>query len=96
MAVTTAHFTLTTPHVKCTSYHERFLETAALHHEMFDTFFTARRSARIASAVLAIAIPSVCLFVHPSVHLSVRLSHPGIVSKRLHVAQCSLLQSFII
>ena len=40
--------------------------------------FTARRNARIASAVLATAIPSVCL------------SHAGIVSKRLHVARCSL------
>jgi len=39
--------------------------------------FTARRNARIASAVLAIAIPSV------------RLSHAGIVSKRRHVARCS-------
>jgi len=45
--------------------------------------FTARR---IASAVLATALPSVCL----SVCLSVRLSHAGIVSKRRHVAQCSL------
>jgi len=48
--------------------------------------FTARRNARIASAVLATAIPSVCL----SVRLSVRLSHAGIVSKRRHVARCSL------
>jgi len=39
--------------------------------------FTARRNARIASAVLAIAIPSVCP--------SVCLSHAGIVSKRLNV-----------
>ena len=38
------------------------------------------------SAVLATAIPS----VHPYVRLSVRLSHAGIVSKRLHVAWCSL------
>jgi len=44
--------------------------------------FTAHRNARIASAVLAIAIPSV--------HLSVRLSHAGIVSKRRHIARCSL------
>jgi len=44
--------------------------------------FTARRNARIASAVLAIAIPSVC----PSVCLSVCLSHAGIMSKLLHVA----------
>ena len=33
--------------------------------------FTARRNARIASAVLATAIPSVCLSVRPSVYLSV-------------------------
>jgi len=45
-------------------------------------FFTARRNAGITSAVLAIASPSVCL--------SVCLSHAGIVSKRLHVARCSL------
>ena len=44
--------------------------------------FASRRSARIAIAVLAIAIPSV--------RLSVRLPHAGIVSKRLHVARCSL------
>ena len=40
--------------------------------------FTARRNARIASAVLAISILSVCL------------SHAGIVSKRRHVARRSL------
>ena len=45
-----------------------------------DAIFTARRNARIASAVLAMAIPSVC----PSVCPSVRLSHAGIVSKRLY------------
>jgi len=44
--------------------------------------FTARRNARIASAVLAMAFPSVCQ--------SVRLSHAGIVPKRRHVASCSL------
>ena len=43
---------------------------------------TARRNARIASAVLATAIPS----VYPSV----RPSHAGIVSKRRHVARCSM------
>jgi len=48
--------------------------------------FTARHNARIASAVLATAIPSVC----PSVCLSICLSHAGIVSKRRHVARCSL------
>jgi len=47
-----------------------------------NTLFTVRHNARIASTVLATAIPSVCL--------SVRLSHAGIVSKRLHVARCSL------
>jgi len=41
--------------------------------------FTARR---FASAVLATAIPSVCLSVRPS--------HAGIVLKRRHVARCSL------
>ena len=45
--------------------------------------FTARR---IASAVLATAIPSVRLSVCPSV----RPSHAGIVLKRRHVARCSL------
>ena len=44
--------------------------------------FTARRNARIASVVLAIAIP----YVRPSVCQS----HAGIVSKRRHVARCSL------
>jgi len=42
--------------------------------------FTARRNARIASAVLATAIPSVCLSVCPSV-----TRRAGIVSKRRHV-----------
>ena len=53
--------------------------------------FTARR---IASAVLATAIPSVRLSVCPSVRLSVRPSvrpsHAGTVSKRRHVARYSL------
>jgi len=35
------------------------------------TAFTARRNARIASAALAVAIPSVCLSVRPYVRLSV-------------------------
>jgi len=48
--------------------------------------FTARRNARIASALLATAIPSVC----PSVCVSLRASHASIVSKRRHVARCSL------
>ena len=48
--------------------------------------FTAGRNARIASALLATAIPSVCLSVCPSV----RLSHARIVSKRRHLARCSL------
>jgi len=46
--------------------------SALLHH------FYSARNARIASAVLATAIPSV------------RPSHAGIVSKRRHVARCSL------
>ena len=41
--------------------------------------FKVHHNAHIASAVLAIAIPS----VHPSVCLSVHLSRSGIVSKRL-------------
>jgi len=41
------------------------------------TFYSAR-NARIASAVLATAIPSVCLSVRPSVHPSVCPSHAGI------------------
>jgi len=52
---------------------------------LFKCDFYSARSARIASAVLATAIPSVC----PSVRPSVRLSHAGIVSKRRHVARCS-------
>ena len=44
---------------------------------LFISFYSVR-NARIAIAVLAIAIPSV------------RLSHAGIVSKRRHVARCSL------
>jgi len=44
--------------------------------------FYSARSARIASTVLATAIPSVRLSVCPS--------HDGIVSKRRHVARCSL------
>jgi len=51
--------------------------------------FTAR-NARIASAVLATAIRSVCPSVCLSVCPSVRPSHAGIVSKRRHVARCSL------
>ena len=45
-------------------------------------FFTARRNVVIARALLATAIPSVCPSVCPS--------HAGIVSKRRHVARCSL------
>ena len=47
--------------------------------------FYCARNARIASAVLAAAIPS----VRPSV----RLSHAGIVSKRRHVGRCTLHRS---
>ena len=46
------------------------------------TIFYSARNARIASAVLATAI----LSVRPSV----RPSHAGIMSKRRHVARCSL------
>jgi len=55
-------------------------------------YYSARnaRNARIASAVLATAIPSVCPSVCLSVCPSVRPSHAGIVSKRRHVARCSL------
>ena len=52
----------------------------------FAFVFYSARNARIASAVLATAIPFVC----PSVCPSVRPSHAGIVSKRRHVARCSL------
>jgi len=52
--------------------------------------FYSARNARIASAVLPTAIPSVCPSVCLSVRPSVRLSHAGIVSKRRHVARCSL------
>ena len=45
---------------------------------LVNILFTTRRNARIASAVLAIAIPSVCPSVLPSL--------AGIVSKRRHVA----------
>jgi len=46
------------------------------------TVYTARRNVRLASVVLAIAIPSV--------RLSVCLLYAGIVSKRLYIARCSL------
>ena len=52
---------------------------------VYHTFYSAR-NARMASAVLATAIPSVPL----SVCLSVCPSHAGIASKRRHVARCSL------
>ena len=52
--------------------------------------FYSACNARIASAVLAMAIPSVRPSVCLSVRPSVRLSHAGIVSKRRHVARCSL------
>jgi len=53
-----------------------------LRYDFCADVFTARRNARIPSAVLATAIPSVCPSVRPS--------HAGIVSKRRHVARCSL------
>ena len=58
----------------------------SMHFTVHRYVFTARRNARIASAVLAIPIPSVRQSVCPSV----RPSHAGIVSKRLHVERCSL------
>ena len=42
-----------------------------LSHEFYQPVFTMHRNARIASAVLAIAIPSVCLSICLSVHPSV-------------------------
>ena len=48
--------------------------------------FYSARNARIASAVLATAIPSVRLSVRPSICPS----HAGIVSKRRHVARCNV------
>ena len=50
---------------------------------VFFVFFTACRNARIASTVLAIAIPSVC----PSICSSVTRRY---CVKQLHVARCSL------
>jgi len=49
--------------------------------EVHVTHFAARRNARIASAVLAIAILSVCLSVCHT---------PVLLSERQHVARCSL------
>ena len=66
-----------------------YFATARRSSQVYQTkrpHFYSARNARIASAVLATAIPS----VRPSVCLSVRLSHAGIVSKRRHVARCSL------
>jgi len=60
-------------------------ELSYMSTQEFGSFYSAR-NARIASALLAIAIPSVRL----SVCLSVRPSHASIVSKRRHVARCSL------
>jgi len=62
----------------------RWIAQAISWGEVVSVFYSAR-NARIASAVLAMAIPS----VRPSVRLSVRPSHVGIVSKRRHVARCS-------
>jgi len=53
-----------------------------VHLNKHELFYSAR-NARIARAVLATAIPSVRLPVCPS-------AHAGIVSKRRHVARCSL------
>ena len=48
-----------------------YLNKYAIKHITDDNFYSAR-NARIVSAVLATAIPSVCLSVRPSVRLSVR------------------------
>jgi len=64
--------------------------TISVLQTMHRPLFTARRNARIASAVLATAILSVCPSVRPSIRPSVRLPHAGIVSKRRHVVRCSL------
>ena len=55
-------------------------------YEVCTYIFYSARNARIASAVLATAIPSVRLSVRPTVCPT----HAGIVSKRRHVARCSL------
>ena len=79
----------------CITFSEHIILTIILRHYFIFVLsfaivdlvaFYSARNARIASAVLAIAIPSVRL----SVRLSLRLSHAGIVSKRRHVARCSL------
>jgi len=54
----------------------------SLSHQLMSSCFYSACNACIASAVLATAIPSVRLSVCPS--------HAGIVSKRRHVARCSL------
>ena len=72
-----------TPVLACKDRMIRILQVpASFCSSVLLTIFTTRRNARIASVVLAIAIPSICL--------SVCLSHADIVSKRLHVARCSL------
>jgi len=67
--------------VFCTETAKRRI-TQITPHDSLGTLVTARRNARIVSAVLATAIPSVRPSVCPS--------HAGIVSKRRHVARCSL------
>ena len=67
----------------CTSYGMRHQTTMVFPVILVQPYraifiFAARRNARIASTVLATAIPSVCL------------SHAGIVSKRLHGAVCTV------
>ena len=64
-------------------FNAKLLSSVAILTRALIPFYSARNC--IASAVLARAIPSVC----PSVCLSLRLSHAGIVSKRRHVTRCS-------
>ena len=63
---------------------EKYAPCDILHRvrKKMEPLFTACRNSRIASDVLATAIQSVCASVRPS--------HAGIVSKRRHVAWCSL------
>ena len=67
-------------HTHRQTYSSQYFATAAAGEVKKNVpFFTAH--AMLALQALTMAIPSVCL--------SVRLSHAGIVSKRRHVARCS-------
>ena len=56
----------------------------------FIAVFTARRNARIASAVLAMAFPSVCPSVRPSVRLSIR--HTPVLCQKFKTTARSTVQ----